>query len=258
MEIINPRKTRSGKATQHTLSNAQFGSLSFVEKWTRLELVYERHHVALPSRCHLRGRSFPDDRPVVGIGGTRSPSVEAFCLAARITTLLAERGAVILSGAVPGIDLAAHSGALGAPEGVTYAVLANPVEHGFGAHEWPAPILDSLVTARGGFLSEYGSAVAVGSGAYRRRLLARDRIISGLSDIFIAFECSRNSATVDTAKRARLQGKPVIGIETSVRTWRDGLDGLRGIQGCSIVAPGRNGEEELVEGILARLATTRL
>ena len=47
-----------------------------------------------------------------------------------------------------------------------------------------------------------------------------------MCDIFLVFECDQDSATVDTAIRALLQGKSVICVESSMCTVRRGAEQL--------------------------------
>lgn len=128
-----------------------------------------------------------------------------------------------MSGGVPGVDLAAHLAAVEVPGGATFAVLANPVDMGFGGHEWHNNLIERQILKRGGFISEYSTHCAFGMEEFQERLLARDRLISGLSDLFIAFECNVDSATTDTARRALVQGKKVVCIDTAKRTPRRGI-----------------------------------
>jgi DNA processing protein len=163
---------------------------------------------------------------VIAVGGTRSPAVETFCLVSNVVDQLARKETIIISGGVPGVDLAAHMSAIGEPWGSTFAVLANPVELGLKGHEWHNAELDMQILKRGGFISEYSSSCKVFGDEFRERLLARDRIISGLSDLMLVFECNIDSATVDTARRAIVQGKKVVCIDTERKTYRRGIQQL--------------------------------
>lgn len=48
--------------------------------------------------------------------------------------------------------------------------------------------------------------------------MARDRLISGLSRAVIVVEASTNSGSLDTAERARKQGRPVYAVPGSAGT----------------------------------------
>ena len=61
----------------------------------------------------------------------------------------------------------------------------------------------------GCFLSEYNEK-PINKKNRRQRMLDRDRLLSGLSDVIFIVESSRNSGTVDTARQAYLQGKKIV------------------------------------------------
>lgn len=200
----------------------------FVHKWTKQKRHYTRDDLALPDAIFLRG-NWPDwGRLIIGVGGTRSPLVETFCLVAEVIRELAKRNVVVISGGVPGVDLAAHLAAADSRVAATVAVLANPVDLGLRGHEWSISFAEAQMLRRGAFLSEYSEVCGVGSDVFCERLLARDRIISGLCDVFLVFECNEDSATIDTAHRALLQGKCVICIESVRKSIRRGIEQLAG------------------------------
>ena len=60
----------------------------------------------------------------------------------------------------------------------------------------------------------------------QRLVVAPKRSLSSgaISNVFIAFECSVDSATVDTARRARLQGKTVLAVKPPIKTGRKGVE----------------------------------
>lgn len=192
-------------------------------KWDRALRTYMRSDLELPDHIDVRGSFVSDSAPVVSVGGSRSPAVEAFVLASAVCCELAKSGAGIVSGGVPGIDLAGHLGAMEGGGG-TLGVLANPVEFGLRGHEWPSELVEAAMLTSGGFASEYSSFTTIWGEEFKARLLARDRLISGLCDVFVAFECSEGSATVDTAHRSLLQGKKIVTVMARKRTSRRGLN----------------------------------
>jgi predicted Rossmann fold nucleotide-binding protein DprA/Smf involved in DNA uptake len=198
----------------------------FVHKWTRQKRRYASTDVSLPDTLYISGATPRWDFPVIGVGGTRSPTVETFCLVSHIVRDLARAGATIVSGGVPGVDLAAHLAAADEQGGITVAVLPNPVQLGLRGLEWHSNTVSSQIVKNGAFVSEYARPCDVGGDEYCERLLARDRIISGLCDLFLAFECNEDSGTVDTARRALVQGKRVYCVNSVRRSPRQGIDQL--------------------------------
>lgn len=181
------------------------------DKFKRTDFKYTLYHVEPPKHLFLIGRSWQVLNAAVSIsfGGTVSPTADGF----RLSELLAQQvvlrhRAIVIGGGVTGVDMAAHLGALDA-KGITVAVLANPVTLGLHPYEPKRTFLEEGILQQGGLLvSEYDSP----SDDFNERLLQRDRVITALSDFFVAVECSENSATVDAARRAKIQGKKVVVI----------------------------------------------
>jgi predicted Rossmann fold nucleotide-binding protein DprA/Smf involved in DNA uptake len=248
---------RTAAATSVSLRAYSNRYPSFVHKWTKERRHYTPEDLRLPPEVFASG-IWPDwDRPVVGVGGSRTPTVETFCLVANVVRELSSAGATIVSGGVPGVDLAAHLSALDSRYGTTIAVLANPVELGLRGHEWSSDIVEGGILKHGGFISEYRSQCEVFSQEYCERLLARDRIISGLCDIFVAFECNEGSATVDTTRRAFVQGKDVICIESAGRSTRRGLYELEADLPVAFFSERRLSVAEIVSQLKQTLARPR-
>lgn len=173
--------------------------------------VYEDDMIAPPQTELFLLWAQPEilDWRSVGFGGTTSPTADGVKVAEFLAQIAAAKSCVVISGGVPGIDQAAHTGALD-KHGQTIAVLANPVQYGLHPYIPHRQFLEEGMRANGsGLLSEYQhwADFPVGS-----RLQERDRIISALSDIFVAVECSQSSDTVDTARRCKLQGNQPIAI----------------------------------------------
>lgn len=221
--------------TRKRVSSLEGKLPKFQHKWSRQIREYRYDEIDLPDEIFLNGQIFPLNRKIIGIGGTRSPTARSFLLVSELCHSLANEDIAIMSGGVPGVDLAAHMAALDSSNGVTFAVLANPASEGLSGHEWRSSHLEELIFEKGCFISEYETWEPLESVAFRERLLQRDRIISGLSDAFIAFECSVGSATVDTAMRAVLQGKKVFCIESDPNSSRKGVAELSEIVGIQTI-----------------------
>lgn len=148
------------------------------------------------------------------------------------------------------MDIAAHLAAIEVPKGSTFAVLANPVETGLGGHEWQNSLVERHFGRHGGFISEYSTHSVFGVDEFKERLLARDRIISGLADLFIVFECNIDSATIDTARRASVQGKKVICVDTAKITPRRGIAQMGAEFGCPVLREGDVSDDQIITIIM--------
>lgn len=148
--------------------------------------------------------SIPEKRiPTVAIVGTRKPTKYGEETAYNTAYELAKQGVVIISGLAIGVDAAAHRGALDA-RGKTIAVLAG------GTDDITPRQNNSLgerILANGGaIISEYKDGTPV----YASQLLARNRIVSGLSDAVIIVEAAAKSGTLATARHAMRQNRSVF------------------------------------------------
>lgn len=141
-------------------------------------------------------------RPAIAIVGTRQPSKEARFLALEWAAKLARTGWVIVSGLALGLDRAAHCGALAA-DGATIAVLGSGV---LNVYPRSNRELAQRIQAGGAIVS----ALHPRWGANAQRLVARNRIISGLSQAVILVESQLNGGAMHTARFVREQGKPVF------------------------------------------------
>lgn len=128
--------------------------------------------------------SIPEDRcPTVAIVGTRKPSSYGNEVAHMLAFELARKGAVIVSGLALGIDAVAHRAALEAG-GITLAVLANSVDQIYPRTH--RALGKQIVGSGGAILSEYEPP----TDPRNYQFLARNRIVSGLSDTIIIVEAA--------------------------------------------------------------------
>ncbi len=144
----------------------------------------------------------------IAIVGTRSPSDEARNFAQNLSTHLVERGYTIISGLALGIDSAAHFGAIIHPEGRTGAVLGcgvlniYPTEH---------ERLAGKITLQGFVVSEVNPQ----STTTPANLVARNRIITGLSEGVIVIETAVDGGAMYAARFATQQGRPVYTVDSA-------------------------------------------
>jgi DNA processing protein len=164
-----------------------------------------------PPLLFIRGELQERDAQAVAIVGTRQPTPQAARLAEMLGRELAARGLTIVSGLAVGIDTAAHRGALRAKNGRTLAVLGS----GLWAIHPPQNIsLAEEIVQHGALFSELAPNTRV-RGA---NLMARDRIISGLSLAVIVVEAKEKSGSLDTASKARHQGRLLFAVPDSPGT----------------------------------------
>ncbi len=153
-----------------------------------------------PAALFARGTLRPER--TIAIVGTRQPSPAARFISLELARKLARAGYTIVSGLALGIDSAAHAGALAAP-GRTLAVLLGSGL--LNIYPESNRALARRIQAAGALLSETRPRWPVNA----QRLVARNRIISGLSGAVILVESHIDGGAMYTARFARAQGRPV-------------------------------------------------
>jgi len=160
-----------------------------------------------PAILFLRG-TFQADllQKTAAIVGTRKPSPLAGVLAFHMANKLVERGYTVVSGLALGIDTEAHQGALNRQDGRTVAVMGSgvlniyPPQHRKLAHD---------IIQRGLIMSENHPDAA----ANAARLVARNRIISGLCQHVIVVETGAAGGAMYAAKTALQQGRQLYALD---------------------------------------------
>ncbi len=157
-----------------------------------------------PFGLFVKGRLPDEDRPAVGIVGTRLASAYGRDQAKRFASELAAEGVQIISGMARGVDGVAGRGALDESDN-SFAVLGGGVDICYPREN--ADLYEALAE-RGGLISEYRPGLQPQS----RFFPARNRIISGLADLVLVVEAREQSGTLITVDRALEQGKDVWAI----------------------------------------------
>lgn len=158
-----------------------------------------------PPTLFVRGQWYPDLwRKTIALVGTRRPSNPAKFLTMQLAAKLARDGYTIVSGLALGVDAAAHSGALQAKDGggTTIAVLGNGVLKVYPPQN---KRIAMMTQASGALISEVHPMLETNA----QRLVARNRIISGLSQGVIVVESEADGGAMHAAKRAIEQGRTV-------------------------------------------------
>lgn len=162
-----------------------------------------------PTRLYTLGQ-FPESRvPTVAIIGTRKPTAYGKEVAHTLAYNLAKHGVVIVSGLALGIDAIAHKAALEAG-GTTLAVLGNGLSHIYPASH--KDLAREILAHRGALISEYEPEVR----ARQYHFLARNRLVSGISDAIVVVEAASRSGTLNTVSHALQQGKEVFAVPGNI------------------------------------------
>ncbi len=148
-------------------------------------------------------------KPCVAIVGSRKVTPYGKSVTEKLASELAGKGVVIVSGLAFGVDAIAHKTAIEAG-GKGIIVLATGLDQ-------ISPIsnvnLAHAVVEHGGVIV---SECPAGTRIFRSSFLARNRIISGLSNAVLVTEAGLRSGSLSTANRAILQGKPVMAVPGNI------------------------------------------
>jgi len=149
------------------------------------------------------------DQPRVAIVGSRKVTPYGKAVTEKLASSLASKGIVIISGLAFGVDAIAHKSAIDTG-GKAIVVLAGGLDR-------ISPMSNinlayNIVEKGGVIISEN----PVGTIIFKSSFLARNRIISGLSDAVIITEATERSGSLSTANRAIIQSKPVFAVPGNI------------------------------------------
>ena len=157
-----------------------------------------------PAAVFVRGTLPVATQAAVALIGTRKCSGYGSAMAKQLGRMLADAGVQVVSGMARGIDGIGQRAVCEAG-GATFAVL------GCGAdvvYPQESEDLYHMIIARGGVISEYIPGTGPSSGHFP----ARNRIISGLSDVVVVVEAKEKSGTMITVDMALEQGRDVYAL----------------------------------------------
>jgi len=146
--------------------------------------------------------------PAAAVVGSRQPTIYGVTVTKEITSALVRCGVCIISGLARGIDTVAHETALG-EKGKTAAVLAGGLDQVYPPENKE---LFEQIQKTGVVLSE----MPPGQKALRQYFPARNRILSGLSDVVAIMEAGEFSGTLHTASFAAAQGRDVFVVPGTI------------------------------------------
>lgn len=148
-------------------------------------------------------------RPRIAIVGSRKISPYGKSVTQKLARELAKQGIVIVSGLALGVDALAHTAALEAG-GLTVAVLPTGLDKIYPSSHRQ---LARQITKQGLLLTEYPSGTTI---SYKGNFVARNRLVSGLSDAVLITEATINSGTLHTARFAQEQGRKVFAVPGNI------------------------------------------
>lgn len=179
-----------------------------------------RHQSSYPKRLHeigtapyalyVKGQLPKEDTLTVAIVGARECSPYGETMAHKFGETLANAGVQIVSGMARGVDSAGQRGAL-LSGGTSFAVLGCGVDICYPREQIG---LYMELQQDGGILSEF----PIGTRPLPQHFPARNRIISGLSDVVLVMEAKEKSGSLITADMALEQGKDVYALPGPVNS----------------------------------------
>ena len=143
-----------------------------------------------------------NNKTAVAMIGARSPTRYAFHATQQIAGDLSENDFLIVSGGALGIDAAAHTGALRRKQ-KTVLVMGCGFFSGYLQENQQ---LREAVAQHGALVTEYPPTMNPNAGSFP----LRNRLISALSDAVVIMEAAKQSGTLNTARHAKQQGKPIF------------------------------------------------
>jgi DNA processing protein len=162
-----------------------------------------------PAALRVRGE-LPGAGRFAALVGSRELDEYGEAQARSMAAGLARAGVTVVSGGALGIDAAAHRGALEAG-GRTVAVLGTGVDVCYpGQHR---ELFGRILESGGALVSEQPD----GTPGFPANFPARNRIVSGMSEVVVVVRAREKSGALITASWARSQGRPVLAVPGDAR-----------------------------------------
>ena len=222
-------------------ASAKIISLSDPEYPPRLREIYDP-----PVILFVKGRFEVLTQPGIAMVGTRHPTPYGMGMAERLSTDLAARGLVIISGLARGIDTASHRGAVAA-KGKTVAVLGTGIDIMYPKEN--TRLTEQIVALGGALISEF----PVGTPPTPQNFPIRNRIISGISAGVLVVEAAEYSGTRITSRLALEQNRDVYAVPGNVTNKNSWGPNTLIKQGAKLVATWEDVWEELPADVQAML-----
>ncbi|HEV7454085.1 MAG TPA: DNA-processing protein DprA [Candidatus Saccharimonadales bacterium] len=164
-----------------------------------------------PAKLYIEGSDVNEllTHPAISIVGSRKVSAYGQTVTSSLAHDLAKAGILIISGLALGVDSIAHKAALDSG-GLTLAVLPAGLDRIYpGSHR---RLAEQIVRQGGALVTEYNTNTT----PYPSNFIARNRIVSALSDAVLITEAAERSGTLSTARFALEQGKDVLAVPGNI------------------------------------------
>jgi DNA processing protein len=184
-----------------------------IHKLNSSEMPDSLSNIHLPPRqLFWAGQPLKDwlDMPKLAIVGSRKMTAYGRFVTTHLATEAGRAGITIISGLAYGVDAEAHRAALEAG-GTCVAVLPTSLDKIYPSSHCN---LAAEITKQGTLISEYGSNDPIRLANF----VARNRLISGLSDAVLITEATLRSGSLATARFALEQGKTVMAVPGNINS----------------------------------------
>jgi DNA processing protein len=251
MRVVSAQSIATGKSLELAQqegekaveAGAKIISLADPEYPLRLKEIYDP-----PVILFVKGSVEVLGEPGIAMVGTRHPTPYGSGMAERLSTDLAARGLVIISGMARGIDTASHRGAIAA-KGKTVAVLGTGIDVVYPREN--ARLAQQIVALGGALVSEF----PVGTSPVPQNFPIRNRIISGMSAGVLVVEAAEYSGTRITSRLALEQNRDVYAVPGNVTNKNSWGPNTLIKQGAKLVATWEDVWEELPPEVQAALSS---
>jgi DNA processing protein len=254
MRAVSAQSIATGKSLELALeecrkateAGARIISLSDPEYPSRLKEIYDP-----PVILFVKGSVEVLAQPGIAMVGTRHPTPYGSGMAERLSTDLAARGLVIISGLARGIDTASHRGAVAA-KGKTVAVLGTGIDVMYPKEN--TRLTEQIVALGGALISEF----PVGTFPAPQNFPIRNRIISGMSAGVLVVEAAEYSGTRITSRLALEQNRDVYAVPGNVTNKNSWGPNTLIKQGAKLIATWEDVWEELPSDVQNALSAAQV
>lgn len=148
-------------------------------------------------------------QPRLAVVGSRKITAYGRSTTTNLVGQAARKGLAIVSGLALGVDSVAHQAALD-NNGLTLAVMPCGLDHIYPASH--RNLAKRILANNGVLVSEYPENTE----PFKEHFIARNRIVSGLSDGVLITEAAEKSGTLHTANFALEQGRTVMAVPGNI------------------------------------------